>query len=88
MLECWVWQNEIYFYVYDTDQKLKLEYHPLLIPTIPFFHHSTIPMGTHRKKPPLSPSYKLYEPEAGVESKSDPLGQDSLLSLQPLIITV
>jgi len=44
MLEYWVWRNEIYFYIDDADQKLKLGHHPLFIPNIPFFHHSIIPL--------------------------------------------
>jgi hypothetical protein len=28
-LEYWVWRNEIYFYVDNTDQKLKSGHHPL-----------------------------------------------------------
>ena len=79
MLEYWVWRIEIYFYMDDTDQKLKSGHHPLFIPNIPF----------------ISPSRRLYEPEAtiplfhwvsndkhhpyGVKSKPGPLGQDSLL---------
>ena len=45
MLEYWVWRIEIYFYMDDTDQKLKSGHHPLFIPIIPFFHHSIIPLG-------------------------------------------
>jgi len=44
MLEYWVWRNEIYFYPNGLDQKLKSRHHPLLIPNIPLFHHSTIPL--------------------------------------------
>jgi hypothetical protein len=45
MLECWVWRIEAYFYMDDTDQKLKSDRHPLFIPIIPFFQHSIIPPG-------------------------------------------
>jgi hypothetical protein len=41
MLEYWVLRTEIYFYMDDTDQKLKSGHHPLFIPIIPFFHHAT-----------------------------------------------
>jgi hypothetical protein len=44
MLEYWVWWNEIYFYIDDSDQKLTSEHHPLYILNIPFFHHSIIPL--------------------------------------------
>jgi len=44
MLEDWVWRNEICFYMDGTDQKIKSDHHPFLIPNIPFFHHSTIPL--------------------------------------------
>jgi hypothetical protein len=40
MLEYWVWRNEIYFYIVELDQRLKLDHHPIFIPNIPFFHHS------------------------------------------------
>ena len=79
MLEYWVWRIEIYFYMDDTDQKLKSGHHPLFIPNIPF----------------ISPSRRLCEPEAtiplfhwvsndkhhpyGVKSKPGPLVQDYLL---------
>jgi hypothetical protein len=43
MLEYRVWRIEIYFYMDDTDQKLKSGHYPLFIPTIPFFHHSINP---------------------------------------------
>jgi hypothetical protein len=42
--EYWVWQNEIDFYLDDTDQELKSVHHPLFTPNIPFFHHSIIPL--------------------------------------------
>jgi hypothetical protein len=45
MLEYWIWRIEIYFYMDDTDQKLKSGHHPLFIPIIPFFHYSIIPPG-------------------------------------------
>jgi hypothetical protein len=35
--------DEVYFYIDDTDQKLKSGHHPIIIPNIPFFHHSIIP---------------------------------------------
>jgi hypothetical protein len=35
--ENWVWRNEIYFYMDDTDQKLKSGHHPLFIPNIPIY---------------------------------------------------
>ena len=44
ILEYWVWRIEIYFFMDDTDQKLKSGRHPLFIPIIPFFHHSIIPL--------------------------------------------
>jgi hypothetical protein len=43
ILKTRVWRNEIYFYLDGTDQKIKSDHHPLLIPNIPFFHHSIIP---------------------------------------------
>ena len=43
MLEYWVWRNEIYYYLDGNIQKIKSDYHPLMIPNIPFFHHSIIP---------------------------------------------
>jgi len=42
--EYWVGRNEIQFYMCGTDRKLKSRHHPLLIPNIPFLHHSTNPM--------------------------------------------
>ena len=42
MLEYWVLRTEIYFYMDDTDQKLKSGHHPLFIP---LFHFSTMPPG-------------------------------------------
>jgi hypothetical protein len=62
----------------SADQTIKSDHHPLLIPNIPFFHHSIIPRVPWRQTPPLSPSCKLYEPEAGVKSKAGLLVQDSL----------
>jgi len=44
MLEYWVWRSEIYFYMDGTDQKTKLNHHPLSIISIPFFHRSIIPL--------------------------------------------
>ena len=44
ILEYWVWRNAIYFYVDNTDQKLKSDHHPLFIPNIPIFQHSIIPL--------------------------------------------
>jgi len=44
ILEYWVWRNEIYFYVDNTDQNLKSGHHPLSIPNIPIFQHSIIPL--------------------------------------------
>jgi hypothetical protein len=61
------------------DPKIKSDNHPLLIPNIPFFQYSIIPWVLWRQTPPLSPSCRLYEPETGVKSKPEPLGQDSLL---------
>jgi hypothetical protein len=43
-------RNEIYFYMDDTDQKIKSGHHPLLIPNIPIF----------------SPRRRLYEPVATI----------------------
>jgi hypothetical protein len=43
ILKTHVWRHEIYFYIDGTDQKIKSDHHPLLIPNIPFFHHSIIP---------------------------------------------
>jgi hypothetical protein len=40
-------------FIMGCDQKLKLENHPLLIPNIPFFHHSIIPLVTQRQTPPF-----------------------------------
>jgi len=48
VLECWVWRNEIYFYIDGSHQKLKSGHHPLFIPNIPFFHHSIIPLVIHQ----------------------------------------
>ncbi len=42
--EYWVWRIEIYSYLDAIDQKLKSGHHPLLIPNIPLFQHSIIPM--------------------------------------------
>jgi len=36
MLEYWVWRNEIGFYMDDTNQKMKSDQQPLVIPNIPF----------------------------------------------------
>ena len=44
ILEYWVWRNDIYFYMEDTDQELKSGYHPFFIPNIPIFQHSIIPL--------------------------------------------
>ena len=38
-----VWWNVSCFYMDGTDQIIKSDHHPLLIPNIPFFHHSIIP---------------------------------------------
>jgi hypothetical protein len=67
------------FYVHGKEQKIKSDQHPLLIPNIPFFQYSIIPWVLERPTPPLSPSCRLSEPEAGVKSKPGLLGQDSLL---------
>jgi len=45
MLESWVHLNGIYFFEDRTDQFIKSDRHPLLIPNTPFFHHSNIPLG-------------------------------------------
>ena len=78
VLEYWVGRNEICFYMDDMDPKIKSDCHPLLIPNIPFFQDFIIPWVLWWQTPPLSPSCKLCEPEAGVKSKPEPLGQDSL----------
>jgi len=46
VMECWndgFSGIEILFYWGGTDQKLKSDHHPILIPNIPLFHHSIIP---------------------------------------------
>jgi hypothetical protein len=49
MLVYWVWWNEIYFYKAGTDQSLKSEQHPVFMPNIPLFYHSSIPMVFYRQ---------------------------------------
>jgi len=44
ILKIHVWLNKIYFYMEGMDQKIKSDHHPFLIPNIPFFHHSIIPL--------------------------------------------
>jgi hypothetical protein len=53
MSEYWVWRNEIYFYLDDTDQDFISGHHPLFIPTIPFFHHSIVPLVIKQQILPL-----------------------------------
>jgi hypothetical protein len=36
-----------------TELKIKLDHHPLLIPNIPYFHHSIIPRVLGQQPPPL-----------------------------------
>jgi len=60
ILEYWVWRNESYFYMDDTDQKLKSGHHPLLIPNIPIFHHSIIPLVIQRQTTPLWGEIKAW----------------------------
>jgi hypothetical protein len=43
VLEYWVWRMRSVFYMDDTEQKIKIDSHPPLIPNIPFFHHSNVP---------------------------------------------
>jgi hypothetical protein len=44
-LEDMVWRKELSFYANGTYQKVKLDYHPFLIPNIPLFHYSIIPLA-------------------------------------------
>jgi hypothetical protein len=53
MLEYWVWLNEIYFYMEGMDQKIKSDHHPFLIPNIPFFQYSIIPLFRGGPSTPL-----------------------------------
>ena len=48
------------FYIHGTDQKLKLERHPLFIPNIPFFHHSNFPSVIKRQMLPLKNEIKAW----------------------------
>jgi hypothetical protein len=60
---------ELDLFLYDdTDQQLKSGHHPLLIPNIPYFHHSIISLFIEQYAIPL-----------GVNIKAWSLGQDSLL---------
>jgi hypothetical protein len=46
IMECWnigFGGRRSVFYMDGTEQKIKTDSHPLLIPNIPFFHHSIIP---------------------------------------------